>query len=319
MKNVSTGEQVRLFNMLSLETNALCNRSCVFCPNHKHERPDEFMDDAIIDKVISELSGIGWRGSMNTFMYNEPTRDPRLLEIARKVSNLTKATFMVSTNGDYLRGPESLSALFDSGVRMVHVNIYSEWDLDEVKRDRGITAARRRYEQIDGWISELGLERTRSIYGTAPRGARRIFLEAKFGASPTDTKIGEKFEIQNRSGNIGWMMPALREPMSKMCVRPFRNMNVNWRGDVLLCCNDYRGSLSFGNLRDVTLVDAWNSEKMNIYRLYLQNKRRDTPLCSTCDYSGGHYQHNIDKITFGQERDEAILSSRGHTVVRSLK
>ena len=50
--DVEAGEQFPLFSNIGLETSAVCNRHCVFCPNHDYERPDEYMDVSLIEKCL---------------------------------------------------------------------------------------------------------------------------------------------------------------------------------------------------------------------------------------------------------------------------
>jgi radical SAM protein with 4Fe4S-binding SPASM domain len=104
-------------------------------------------------------------------------------------------------------------------------------------------------------------------------------------------------------------MPALDEPMSKMCIRPFRAMTINWKGDVILCCNDYHASASTGNVMERSLLDLWNDPRYHAYRIKLQAKDRNIHLCDKCDYAGGFYQHNVPHVTLGAERDEQIIAT----------
>lgn len=311
---------MKIFNSLCLEISAVCNRTCVFCPNHKHVRPDEYMSMDLINKVLDELAAIKWNGRISPYIYNEPMRDTRIYDVTSLVARkLPRASFMVSTNGDYIRSKEDLMNLYEAGARGVQINIYSQWDLDPDKRVKGIQIAQKRYEQLVDMVKSLPLRWSSDVYGSIPKKERRIFVEPKFGTSGEDIKLGLRFELQNRSGSVDWMIPALKEPLSKMCVRPWRVLNINWKGDALLCCNDYRGVVSFGNINESSLVDIWNNDKFKLFRLFLQNKRRDLPLCATCDYGGGHYTHNVERVSFGEEADKALLDMKGGVALKRVE
>jgi MoaA/NifB/PqqE/SkfB family radical SAM enzyme len=101
------------------------------------------------------------------------------------------------------------------------------------------------------------------------------------------------FRIINRSGNIPEFLPATTAPIERMCVRPFRLLNINWKGEALICCNDYHGGVAFGNVRDSTLTQLWNHPVINEYRRRLLVKDRSLPLCSKCDCHAGAYPHNV--------------------------
>lgn len=304
MRNVNVAkEEVRLFNMIAIETASLCNRHCVFCPNHTTARPDELMPMETIDHIISQLEEINYAGCITWYLYNEPLRDKRLIDIVRSVdSRLPRACQSINTNGDYLKKPEQLTALFDAGLRQVVINVYSAQDGvgGPSAQLRGVEQARQRADRFQEWINQLGYEPKGSMYTHVPRGSRFAKVERKYGLKEGATKIGS-FEMQNRSGNISHFQAALDEPLKKMCVRPFRFLNVNWKGDVILCCNDYHGDICFGNVLERGLVEIWNSEKFNAYRVAMLNKDRDVGLCRGCDYSGGSYPHMVEQVTFGSK------------------
>lgn len=304
MRSVNASrEEVRLFNMIAIETASLCNRHCVFCPNHTTARPDELMPLEMINHIIDQLVELKYAGCITWYLYNEPLRDKRLLDAVRYVdARLPRACQSINTNGDYLKRPEQLTALFDAGLRQVVINVYSAQDGvgSPALQARGVQQAAERADRFERWIHELGYQPKGSLYTHVPRGSRFAKVERKYGLKEGSTRIGS-FEMQNRSGNITHFQAALEEPLQKMCVRPFRFMNVNWKGDVILCCNDYHADIKFGNVMEASLTDIWNSEQFNAYRVALKAKDRDIALCRNCDYSGGSYPHMVEQVTFGSK------------------
>jgi radical SAM protein with 4Fe4S-binding SPASM domain len=61
-------------------------------------------------------------------------------------------------------------------------------------------------------------------------------------------------------------------------------MYVNYRGEAILCCNDWRFTVVMGDTASATLADIWRNEQYQRYRHHLQQKNRAMALCSTCDY-----------------------------------
>lgn len=305
--DLSRGEKVPLFNTIAIETSALCNRTCVFCPNHTTTRPDEYLSGTLIRKIIRELAVLRYKGRITTYIYNEPMRDERLPQILEYISlTLPRACVMVSTNGDYLKGADDIRRLFAAGVRQLVINIYSAADGcgDPVKEAKGTAIAAARADDIENILTLLGVDQTSSMYEYVPEGVCRARVERKYGVTK-DTKRLHQFELTNRSGNIQWMAPSLKEPLAAMCVRPWRFLNINWKGDAILCCNDYHGTTAFGNVADRTVEELWNDVNFNRYRLALQQKDRHVPLCDKCDYSGGLFRHMIHPVTFGSAEADA--------------
>jgi len=287
--------------MIAIETSALCNRSCVFCPNGGTTRPDELMPMELIHKIVAELKDLNYAGCVTLYNYNEPLRDKRIHDIIRHIATeLPRACISLSSNGDYFKRPADIQKLFDAGARQLTINIYSANDGcgKEARENAGVLKALARANLLDSWLTELNVDRDGGLYTHAPRGSRRARVERKFGITKGSKKLGQ-FELQNRAGNIDWFKAGSTEPLQKMCVRPFRFMVVNWDGGVTLCCNDYHQDVPMGSITAQTLVQVWNSERFNAYRVALLAKDRDVALCRTCDYGGGSYSHMVETVTLG--------------------
>jgi len=305
-----TKNKTALFSSIGIETGAVCNRRCYFCPNAYAERADEWMSDELFEKVIGDLVKLNYKGRVELYIYNEPTRDPRLLDMIAQVrGRLPRACIMINTNGDYFKRKGDIVRLFEAGLNQLQVNIYNAKESatpDHAKVNRGAKACEKRFAQIKGWIDEIpGVSQTTSLYQKMPSSRRAAKVVKKWAGGET-TGVNH---ISNRSGNIGDLKPALEEPLKKGCTKPFRFLNVNWLGQAILCCNDFHGETDVGNVKDRDLEDLWNDGILHVYRLKLQDKDRDLSFCAGCDFDGGPYQHNIQRVTFGAERDKKILAA----------
>lgn len=54
-------------------------------------------------------------------------------------------------------------------------------------------------------------------------------------------------------------------PLKEVCTRPFNQLPINWKGKVILCCNDYYGSVEIGDVRHEKISDIW--EKSDLCKL----------------------------------------------------
>jgi hypothetical protein len=89
--------------------------------------------------------------------------------------------------------------------------------------------------------------------------------------------------MTNRAGNV----PASRHldaPLALGCPRPFQQMYINYLGQAVLCCNDWRFDVIMGDTATATLRDIWTNANYQMYRQHLQQKNRALTLCATCDY-----------------------------------
>ena len=68
------------------------------------------------------------------------------------------------------------------------------------------------------------------------------------------------------------------------CNFPFRKLVISYKGDVLLCCNDFMYNTNFGNVMDHNILNCWNSDNFNVIRNELLQSQR-TGLCENCNDS----------------------------------
>ncbi len=106
-------------------------------------------------------------------------------------------------------------------------------------------------------------------------------LAEKYNETIVYRRMSER-RIVNRAGSL---MDRESTRQDLPCLRPTGQLVVNWKGDVLLCCNDYYAKYSFGNLKDVSVLDAWQSPAFDSYRDMLRKKggRAKIDLCKNCD------------------------------------
>ncbi len=273
-----------LFNTIAIETNARCTRTCWFCPVKYNKRPNEFMDIKLIENLAQQLKDIDYKGRVEFFMYNEPMLDDRLLDIILMYrSLLPRACLMVSTNADLVKDYTQFQALYDAGVNQLQVNIYSNVP---------------RWREVGRMLEKTTAISVNNVYSYITAKRQEYSLEQKYDKkiSPNSPKIG-RFELSNRSGLIP-SLPALKEPLKKMCVRPFRQMQVNWKGEVVLCCNDHLAQVVCGDVNITPLTHIWEYSK--ILRKYrqklLRNKRKGLKLCAPCSFNGGAYPHMVARF-----------------------
>lgn len=286
---------MRLFNTISVEISAACNRSCSFCPVSVKKRKEELMPEIVYQAIIGELSSLKYSGRLEFYIYNEPLKNKAHFEqCARQAAaSLPKATLMVSTNGDYLKSSQEVDWLFSLGVRQVVLNAY--------------TASR--YPVFLEWKQELESRHgklSENVYSAIPAKQKALKVYDK---SNSQNFGGGVFALQNRAGSIPDFLPPTKEPVKRMCVKPFRLLNINWRGEALVCCNDYYGDMPVGKVPRDTLVQIWNSPVLAAYRKHLINKDRSLPLCRTCDCHAGAYPGNVDSSHSGPVASEKEIEN----------
>jgi MoaA/NifB/PqqE/SkfB family radical SAM enzyme len=292
---------MRLFNTISIEIASLCNRKCKFCPVAYNTRPKEKMAEETLTEAIRQLGELKYNGRIEWYIYNEPCMEMEWLKyvsgLAREL--VPRATQMIATNGDYFRnGGDDLLSLYEYGIQQVLVNCYT----------KGL------YERRKPWIEQArraGIEVDGAVYSALPRNKRTVQMLDKSNPETFGSGI---FSITNRAGNITEFVPVVQEPISRMCVRPFRVLNINWMGEAMVCCNDYHADVPVGSFPQQSLTEIWNGPIMNTYREHLLQKDRSLPLCKSCDCHSGAYPNNVDKPANNFADDASIHALYEHRI-----
>jgi len=88
--------------------------------------------------------------------------------------------------------------------------------------------------------------------------------------------------LANRAGKL--RIPGA-EKETCPCRRPMERLVVNWKGDVVLCCNDYYGAHVFGNLSQSSILDIWERPAFREMRerLAVPGGRCSVDICRGCD------------------------------------
>ena len=291
---------MKLFNTIAIEITAACNRRCKFCPVSVYQRPDETMPEQVFQAILGELNHINYAGRIEFYIYNEPLKNKDHLAYCAKQTSaaVPRATLMISTNGDYLKGPEDIEWIFSIGVNQIVLNAYSPQQYPKFMEWK------RTLEDTHGPLSE-------TVYSKIPRNAKALKVYDKSDSSSFGDGV---FAITNRAGNIPEFLSATCEPVSRMCVKPFRLLNINWRGEAIICCNDYYADVPCGTVPEQSLIEIWEGPIFAAYRKKLLNKERTLPMCRSCDCHSGAYPGNEDKseseAVATEDEIEAIYASR---------
>jgi MoaA/NifB/PqqE/SkfB family radical SAM enzyme len=294
---------VKFFTTLCLEITSDCNRKCSFCPVAYGTRPREEMALLDIERVADELAQLRYRGRVEFYIYNEPLKNRAVLYSALEAFRLRvpTATLMIATNGDFLKGSADIADLFARGLQQLILNAYTA----------------KQFPMFTQWAAAFPEALKNDVYSALPRGQAALRVYDKSTPECFGTGV---FRLQNRAGNVPPQehIETVTEPVERMCVKPFRLLNINWRGEALVCCNDYHGDVVAGRFPAQSLEAIWNGPVLSAYREHLLRKDRSLPLCRACDCHAGAYPHNVDKTPGPAATDGAIeaayklrLASRG--------
>jgi hypothetical protein len=110
-------------SQILIENTNCCNAQCVMCPRDTLTRKRGFMEFALFEKIMTELSGARRKPVVHLHGFGEPLLDPLLPERIRLAKACgIKQTYIV-TNASLLF-PETARSLIDAGLDAMKISFY---------------------------------------------------------------------------------------------------------------------------------------------------------------------------------------------------
>src|SRR5690606_1329873 len=172
------------------------------------------------------------------------------------------ATTLITTNGTALT-EDMAEALIDAGLKRLKDSLQSLDDetnrrimgyearkvIDNVIGVRRVMKRKRiREKDFDFRVSMVVTKLNEAEIEEARRFWRRHGVRLVTSA------------LENRGGNIGIANDLNTGDMRSMgnCIRPSRDMDILFNGDVVLCCVDWHRTTILGNLARQSIREVWN-------------------------------------------------------------
>lgn len=252
---------------ISLETYALCNAACNFCPYPTLERKGEKMSTKLINKLIGEMATYESPFHFSPFKVNEPLLDNRLYDICKAVEERTLAHFRIFTNGSPLT-QKKIEQIADIR-RVTHLWIsLNSTDPEEYERIMRIpwkkTAMRLDNLHAQTFPHPVVLSAVGKDIRSYCRGRWPKF---------------KSFVIKPSSW-LGYL-PETEVPDAP-CSR-WHELSIMANGIVSLCCMDGQGDFPIGDVNKQTMLEVYNDPAW-AERRERQMSRKDVPVCNTCSY-----------------------------------
>lgn len=257
-------------NEVSIETQAICNAACTFCPYTTLERIGTKLPDAILDRIVDEMATWEHPFFFSPFKVSDPFLDKRVLPLCRKMNEkVPKAVIRLFTNG---------SALTDKNLDAVA----------ELKRVAHLWISLNTHRPVE-YKALMGLDFERTADNLDRLHAREFphpVVVSRVGPDPDFTKYVNwrwpKFRagIIKRDAWIDFTNADNETVPDKPCGR-WWELNITATGKAALCCMDSTGEYGDGDLNTQTLLEIYNSPVNKARR---EMGRMDVQPCNRCTY-----------------------------------
>ena len=266
----------RLPEIVQIESTNICNARCVFCPRDEMHRKQGVMDEALFRKVVDECAALGIQ-HVRLHNFGEPFVDRHLAEKIAYAKRQGIAEVGVISNGSLI-DEQVARAVIDAGLDAINISVDAsgrevfERTRVGLKYDKVIA----NIERLVRLRGELGRTHPKLILSFVRQDngeEERAFIERwrQVADKVHITDIHNWAGTLNREGDV-------RFP----CYRQWLTFTVLWDGRVSLCCADFDGKVTLGDLRTSSLREIWDSEAYRaVRREHLQSG--GPAICHGCD------------------------------------
>ncbi len=316
---MATVKLIKRVDFFSLELTNICNLDCDFCANRFITRKKGMMDLDFAKRIIKEVRETGFCDEITTNVMGEPLLYKGIFELLRYAKEL-KQNIVLITNGEKLDKDTALK-LFEYPPAQFSISYHSGSEKSYRHKNSPSTYEQYRNQIFDFVELKYKLKSKAPIYlqvistYSMPHDKFRILEDEQemclFNKEWVDfaNRIKRKYKISCHTPHsiypgANMLLPGfyinlyffyhlwLKDlspagtkviPSQKSrCSWPFIQCNVLWNGDLTLCCTDYNGDLVYGNVRDKSIIEAFNCDKINKIRKSFAEAKNIPERCAYC-------------------------------------
>lgn len=265
-----------------LETMALCNASCNFCPYPTLERQGTKMSDELIDKIISDLEEIPKDISfqLSPFKVNEPFLDKRLFAILGQInSRLPHANLAITSNASVIN-----QKILDQLVQVKNVSYL--WISFNDHREK-------EYEKVMALNYQNTIKRLKLIHENKSNSnlSFRVVLSRVEDRTNGDQEfimwVRDNFPlfevaVTPRGNWLGQKDVSIGEIPDVACNRWFE-LSITATGKVAHCCMDGKAEWLIGDVTKQSVLEVYNHPDYRRLREEVLT-RLDVSPCNQCTF-----------------------------------
>ncbi|OGV79553.1 MAG: hypothetical protein A3K19_02675 [Lentisphaerae bacterium RIFOXYB12_FULL_65_16] len=272
-----------------IENTNNCNAQCVMCPRETLTRKRGFMEFALFEKIIREVSGARRTPVVHLHGFGEPLLDESLPERIRLAKTCgIKHTYLV-TNASLLF-PETSRKIIAAGLDTMKISFYGtdEESYRATMRRLDFKVALHNITEFVKIRKEMKKRTPKLILQYLPQEANAAKTEEfrSLWHAVLDKSAGDRLNsstLHNYGG--GRAYNRVGERMASVCFYPWTAMSVLWDGRAVTCCMDYNGVQGLGDLNVQSVTEIWNGPVLAaIRRNFGKLDYSGFPTCLCCDW-----------------------------------
>ncbi len=303
----------------------VCNYACVFCPQSKQDKKRGMIDETLCKRILLESYCEGAR-EVCFSSTGEPLLNRKLEEYIVYAKKIGYEYIFFNTNG-FLMDYERSKEIIKSGVDSIKFSI-NAGDQLSYQLVHGIDG----YEKVIENLINLSMIRDKMESNCKIYVSYVAIKQTLKEVSELKNRIEQyvdDFVVMNanrRGGSISEIDQDLyigkdEYSFEYPCSQLFNNLYVTSEGYVNICAQDFENLTVVADLNEMSVKEAWTSEKFTSFRKKYLKKELIGTLCNNCIYNcnnkvvpldeeKAYYHESLKKISDLETRIK-ILSERG--------
>jgi len=300
-KEINMNEEIERMKQfpscVQIESTNICNSRCVMCPvwTDKMTRKREHMTWEVFKKAVDDCFGkrideVHLHQNGEPLLIGIPTLCDRIEYAKRnlnpqgtKVGFYTNGALMsdLATEAILREQPDFIIFSFDGGIKEDYEKVRVGLCFEEVVANIKYFAKRRiELNLVDKirmgtmFIPQKDNENHVAEYLTLFKGLQFDVGTGglnNYAGDIDDEKIMHRFQHKIREEE-------------RPCWRLWTTMVVQSNGLCSLCCSDFNGTQIIGDVRNNTIEEIWQGEKLEaIRKMHIEHKQNLIPICKNCD------------------------------------
>ena len=259
---------------LDIEITNACNLRCPFCVREYMEDSIGFMSWGDYENIIKQgfdngvmAAKLNWRG--------EPTLHKDLPEMVKLAKLYAYTEISINTNGTLLTKKlceELVDAKLDRiifSIESIRPDRYAKYR-PPAKLDEVIENIKMLLRTRQEWDRKKPYVRVQKIDFPETRDERYTRFFQNLGV---DSVAINTYKEKGKSDKL-WR--------TKPCCQPWQRLFIAWDGNIYPCCEGQRFE-PIGNIKEMSIHDAWKSDMMEMLReKHINNDADDIPQCREC-------------------------------------
>lgn len=295
--------RVQIPERIYIETTNACNAKCIMCPHPKMKREIQTMSDDTFNHIVDELSRLDL---LNTtiFMHKEgePLLDKEIFNRIKAVHGSTNCKEIAINTNASLLNKENAEKLVDSGINTIYLSVdgATKQTYESIRIGLNYDAVKKNIEYLFECIAKSN-KKIKVIMQMLTYSKNEDEVE-------TFKKIWSKYPCEifikkmhsYLDGGMSSLTPQLNDKQIHACTDPFNLLVIYSNGNYGNCCWDYENTFSLGNIANESIVEVFNSNKINMIRLkHSLFECKDLAPCNRCMRAFGN--DSICGISGGKE------------------